>query len=95
MQTEALTGLAELKNPAGNQNHCLWDGAQGSPAWQLLSASRKLQTDTVNPTGKPPTSLTSVGTREQQREGKQLAPHFCLKPPIVGELHGPKSCPKL
>lgn len=43
----------------------------------------------------PLTSLTSVGTREQQREGKWLAPHFCLKPPTVGELDDPNSCPKL
>lgn len=70
---EAVTGLTELKNPAGNQHHCLWEGAQGSPAWQLLSASRKLKTDTVNTPGKPPISL---GTREQQRKGKWLAPHF-------------------
>lgn len=36
--------------------------------------------NTVNTAGKPPTSPT----REQQREKKWLASHFCLKPPTVG-----------
>lgn len=80
---------------ARNQYHCLWEGAQGFPARQLPSASRKLKTDTVNTAGKPPTSPTSVGTREQQREKNGLHLISASNLPQWEELDDPNPCPKL
>lgn len=67
----AATGIAELKKPNRKSTSLSLEGNTGFSCMTMLSASRKLKTDTVKAVGKSPISTISVGTREQQqREGK-------------------------
>lgn len=64
MQMGAAAGIAELKKPNKKSISLPLEGNTGFSCMTMLSASRKLRTDTVKAVGKSPISTISVGTRE-------------------------------
>ena len=59
MQTGAATGIAELKKPNRKSTSLPLEGNTGFFCMTMLSASRKLKTDTVKAVGKSPISTIS------------------------------------